>query len=428
MARAISRILSVPWSAARTCRTRTNATTRASTQTAMTANRARVSPEPKSTSALASCASSRTGLIRPPRRPSAGALDQARCPGRALDGSSGKSRARAPARRRPGCLPREPAVPRAREDWADHSHGPENRATREMVADGSSQGRRQGFRGAQARPSDRSGAQRLGPATQPEAGPVPAVLEGRGLEVVDQGPDQGQPELAVVDLAVGGVAGVRGRGRGPVADLDPEAVGRLHQVDLDRVETAGPAQVADRDRAGLGDGHLEVLDALLAHARLAGDDADDQPDRAQQARLRREGQADGGRGRTGVGIHGRWLLGRSRDRVAHRAVDGEDLGQAGDPEDLEDLLLGADQLQRAVVVADPLQPTDQHPEPGRVQEVHLLEVDDDVVGPVADQLDELLAELWRGVHVDLAGHLEHRVVAVLTHVEVEIHPLSSLAG
>jgi hypothetical protein len=109
-------------------------------------------------------------------------------------------------------------------------------------------------------------------------------------------------------------------------------------------------------------------------------------------------------------------------------VDREDLGQPGDPEDLEDLLLGADKLQRAVVVADPLEPADQHSEPGRVQEVDLLQVDHDVVGPVADQLDQLLSQLWRGVDVDLAGHLEHRVVAFLAHVEVEIHPLSSLAG
>src|SRR5918994_1438036 len=208
MARAISRILSVPWPAASTCLTRTNATSRASRQTAMMANRARFSPEPNSTSALASCASSRTGLIRPPRRPSAGALDQARGPGRGPGRFERKCRARAPARRRPRCLPREPAVPRAREDWADHSYGPENRATREKVADASSQGRGQGVEG-----------------------------------VVDQRPDQGQAELAVVDLAVGGVGGAGGR-RGPVADLDAEAVGRLDQVDLDRVGQAGPVQVA----------------------------------------------------------------------------------------------------------------------------------------------------------------------------------------
>src|SRR4029453_8144775 len=124
---------------------------------------------------------------------------------------------------------------------------------------------------------------------------------GGGLEVVDQRADQGQAELAVVDLAVGGAAGRPGGRRGPVADLDPEAVGRFDQVDLDRVGPPGPVQVADRDRAGLGDGYLEVLDPLLAHPRLAGDDADDQPDRAQQPRLGREGQGDGGRPAAGAG-------------------------------------------------------------------------------------------------------------------------------
>src|SRR5829696_2860596 len=291
MARAISRIFSVPWSAARTCLTSRNATTRASTQTAMTANRARVSPEPKSTSALASCASSRTGLISPPRHPSAGALDQARCPGRGpgrferkeSNAGPGPAGSRAPSR--------EPAVPRAREDWADHSHGPENRATRETVADASS--------------SSQGRWQVEGAAAQPEAGPVATVLQGRGLEVVDQGSDQGKAELPVVHLGVARTAGVLGGGRRAVADLDPEAVGRLHQVDLDRVVAAGPDEVAHGHRAGLGDGHLEILDALRVHPGLAGHDADDQADRAQQPRLRREGQAHGGRPDAGEGIHGR---------------------------------------------------------------------------------------------------------------------------
>src|SRR5829696_7873417 len=297
MARAISRILSVPWSAASTCLTRTNATSRASRQTAMMATRARVSPEPNSTSALASCASSRTGLIRPPRRPSAGALDQARCPGR----GPGRFERKESNAGRPGGVPctfqgnrpsREPA-----RIWADHSHRPENRVTREKVADASSQGRRQvGVRGARAWPPGLEGV-----AAEPEAGPVAAVLEGRGLEVVDQGADQGQAELAVVHLGLARTAVVLGGGQGAVADLDPEAVGRLHQVDLDRVAAAGPGQVADGHRAGLGDGHLEILDALGAHPRLAGDDADDQADRAQQPRLRREGQAHGGRPDAGVG-------------------------------------------------------------------------------------------------------------------------------
>src|SRR5215211_7318396 len=258
MARAISRILSVPWSARRTCLTRMNATTRASTQTSMMANRARVSPEPNSTLALASCASSRTGLISPPRRPSGGALDQARSPGRGPGRFERKACERGP---RPGVVPgvrpwnrpsREPArIGRI------IATGRRTGQPRESAADASGQGRWQGFRGVQAKPA--------GVAAQPEAGPVAAVGEGGSLEIVDQRADQGQAELAVVDLAVGGAAGRRGGRRGPVADLDPEAVGRLDQVDLDRVGPPGPVQVADRDRAGLGDGYLEVLDPLLAH-------------------------------------------------------------------------------------------------------------------------------------------------------------------
>jgi hypothetical protein len=44
----------------------------------------------------------------------------------------------------------------------------------------------------------------------------------------------------------------------------------------------------------------------------------------------------------------------------------------------------------------------------------------------AHQLDQLLAQLGRGVDVDLAGHFEDRAVAFLVYVEVEVHPLSSL--
>jgi hypothetical protein len=64
MARAISRIFSVPWSAASTCLTRMNATTRASRQTAMMASSATFSPDRNSTWALPSCASSHTRPIR----------------------------------------------------------------------------------------------------------------------------------------------------------------------------------------------------------------------------------------------------------------------------------------------------------------------------------------------------------------------------
>ena len=59
--------------------------------------------------------------------------------------------------------------------------------------------------------------------------------------------------------------------------------------------------------------------------------------------------------------------------------------------------------QRAVVGADLLQAADQDAEPGGVEELDLLHVDDDVVGAGRDQLGDLVAELGRGVDVDLAA-------------------------
>src|SRR5690606_22740823 len=49
-------------------------------------------------------------------------------------------------------------------------------------------------------------------------------------------------------------------------------------------------------------------------------------------------------------------------------VDPEDLGEAGDPEDLQQPFLGADQLERTVVDADLLEATDQHAQTGGVEE------------------------------------------------------------
>ena len=41
-------------------------------------------------------------------------------------------------------------------------------------------------------------------------------------------------------------------------------------------------------------------------------------------------------------------------------MDAENLGQPRDPEDLENALLGADEVQRPVVGPDPLEPAHQH--------------------------------------------------------------------
>ena len=82
---------------------------------------------------------------------------------------------------------------------------------------------------------------------------------------------------------------------------------------------------------------------------------------------------------TGCPVRIRGTVSRWRDRFVDRGVDREHLGQAGDPEDLEDALLGADQAQRALMGTHPLEAADQHAETGGVEEVDALHVDDEVV-------------------------------------------------
>src|ERR1700748_2411549 len=79
----------------------------------------------------------------------------------------------------------------------------------------------------------------------------------------------------------------------------------------------------------------------------------------------------------------------------------EDLGQAGDPGDLQDALLRAYQVQRPVVRAHPLEPADQDPEARGVEELDLLHVDYQLVVLLVDELDEELTQARRGVDVDL---------------------------
>src|SRR6187431_1819920 len=82
-------------------------------------------------------------------------------------------------------------------------------------------------------------------------------------------------------------------------------------------------------------------------------------------------------------------------------VDDEHLRESGDPEDLEQAVLVADQLERAVVGTDLLQAAHQDAEPGGVEELDLLHVDQDVVGAGGDELGDLVAQLRGGVDVDL---------------------------
>src|SRR5689334_24772432 len=73
------------------------------------------------------------------------------------------------------------------------------------------------------------------------------------------------------------------------------------------------------------------------------------------------------------------------DRRGDVGMDVEDLGQTGDPEDLQQPFLRTDQGQRPVVGAHPFQSADEHSEAGGIQELNAFQVQDEVVGPVVDE-------------------------------------------
>src|SRR6266568_6767884 len=114
-----------------------------------------------------------------------------------------------------------------------------------------------------------------------------------------------------------------------------------------------------------------------------------------------------------------------RDGLVHRLVDAEDLRQPGDPEDLQDPLLRADQIQRAAVRPHPPQAPDQHPEAGGVEEPDLVQVDDELVAALADQVDEQLTQPRRGIHIDLALHVDDLNAVLVVVTQLQIHASSS---
>jgi hypothetical protein len=111
--------------------------------------------------------------------------------------------------------------------------------------------------------------------------------------------------------------------------------------------------------------------------------------------------------------------------LRHRVVDAEYLVQAGDPEDPQDAVLRAYQVDPAVVRTDPLQAADEHAEAGRVEEVDAFHVHDQLVAARLDEADQLLSQLGSGVNVDLAANsddCEPRGLGV--HIERELHLFS----
>ena len=85
----------------------------------------------------------------------------------------------------------------------------------------------------------------------------------------------------------------------------------------------------------------------------------------------------------------------------------------------------ADQIQRAVVGPHPPQAPDQHPEAGGVEEPDLVQVDDELVAALADQVDEQLPQPRRGIHIDLALHVDDLDAVLGVVTQLQIHTSSS---
>ncbi len=111
--------------------------------------------------------------------------------------------------------------------------------------------------------------------------------------------------------------------------------------------------------------------------------------------------------------------------LVDRSVDPEDLGQTGDPEDLENPLLRADQLERTVVGTHPLEPPDQDTEARGVEEVDLLHVDKKVEVALVDQIDEELTQSRRRVDIDLTLDLHDGESVLGAVIQLQIHRSSS---
>src|SRR5690348_9237543 len=102
-------------------------------------------------------------------------------------------------------------------------------------------------------------------------------------------------------------------------------------------------------------------------------------------------------------------------------MDLEDLVEAGDREDLEDAVVLAHEPHRPAAGAGELQPADEHPEAGRVEERHLGEVDDETGATTDDLLVELLAHERSRVHVDLTAEVHHGLIAAVGSPARDIH-------
>src|SRR5258708_15730328 len=111
------------------------------------------------------------------------------------------------------------------------------------------------------------------------------------------------------------------------------------------------------------------------------------------------------------------------DGLVHAVMDAEDLGQPGDPEDLQDALLRAHQVQRAVVGTDALEAADEHAQAGGIKELHLLHVHHELVVPAVHQVDEKLTQPWCGIDVDLALDIHDLDPVRRVMLQLQVHKI-----
>src|SRR4029077_16587830 len=100
-----------------------------------------------------------------------------------------------------------------------------------------------------------------------------------------------------------------------------------------------------------------------------------------------------------------------RGCVGAGGVPGDHAVEAGDLEDLHDLLVSARDRHRAASgLVEPFDRACEHADGSRVDEGDVGEVQDKPAAAVSDRAHDARLELWADLEVDLAADYEHRNV------------------
>src|SRR5690348_2568183 len=110
--------------------------------------------------------------------------------------------------------------------------------------------------------------------------------------------------------------------------------------------------------------------------------------------------------------------------LVHAVVDAEDLRQPGDPKDLQDALLGAHQVERAVVGTNALEPADEHAQAGGVEKLHLLHVHHQLVVTTVHKIDKKLTQPRGGIDIDLALDIDDLDPVRRVMLQFQVHKSS----